>query len=75
MYYMPTLEHLQEEKSPTKTVVLPDLKFDPKKEKTAKQIFKLISFEFAKSDVDVDGVPELGLTTFRVRHSSAKDNI
>ena len=50
-----------------KAVELPEMEFDPKKEKSAKKVFKLISFEFAHAEDENDGIPELGLSTFQVR--------
>ena len=43
------------------------MEFNPKKEKSAKKVFKLISFEFAHAEDENDGIPELGLSTFQVR--------
>lgn len=50
------------------TINLPDIDFNPKKEKSLKRVFKLISFEFAESEGETDenAIPELGLTTFQI---------
>ena len=50
-----------------KRVDLPDIDFDPKREKSKRKIFKLISFEFAHAEDEDDQIPELGLSTFQVR--------
>jgi len=69
------LKHDKGLREHAKTIHLPDIEFDPQKDKEIKRLFKIITFEFAEAegaDEDEVDIPELGLTTFQITTKIAR---